>query len=514
MMDHRGTGHGTILKCEKAVNPDPSQVPACAKELEAKYGDLAAFSTTSAAMDVTTFISEHGNDYSTTLYGLGYGTMLVERIMHLDPPQVTGYVLDAVATTSGASLDQFLFMTDTDANFGEVGDAFMAMCTEDPECNAHFKKKGLKASVLQLMANLDKNPKSDCAQVVKMLKTHQEAEPPSFALRILFGRLLMYSRARTLLPPIVHRLLRCEEQDAMVLMQAVTVINFDLDSDDNPDEYTSPMLDNLIMMSEMWESPTPSGKELRARYQDTLMTGYLAYQNVPKYCAFSKEKSPTCNKLNVSNYKGKGIIYERDEYWNKATKIPKQASVLLISSEMDPLMPSKFAEALLKALRGNKKELVTLKYGARGSLGISPSVAGYCGVDIVGSFVKGDGDLSKLNKTCIDDEAWNVTIPSNYKGLFFGTDEPYDGAYNLSTTNELLGTFGLSLSAPGSDDASGESYKSESEDESMTDPMSEDESGESTSDSMSEDESGESMPDSASEDESASDFESGSAQQE
>ncbi|KAJ8578066.1 hypothetical protein ON010_g1143 [Phytophthora cinnamomi] len=91
--------------------------------------------------------------------------------MHLDPPEVTGYVLDAVATTSGAALDQFMFMTDTDANFGEVGDAFMALCADDSECNTHFKKKGLKVSVQELMVKLDKNPNSTCSQVVKMLKT-------------------------------------------------------------------------------------------------------------------------------------------------------------------------------------------------------------------------------------------------------------------------------------------------------------------------------------------------------
>lgn len=86
-MDHRGTGQSTQLKCEKtqaalSTNEiEPSQVPACAQELEEKFGDLAAFSTTSAATNLVAFISEYGNDFSTTLYGVGYGTMWVERVM-------------------------------------------------------------------------------------------------------------------------------------------------------------------------------------------------------------------------------------------------------------------------------------------------------------------------------------------------------------------------------------------------------------------------------------------------
>ncbi|GMG16439.1 unnamed protein product [Phytophthora fragariaefolia] len=81
-MDHRGAGHSTCLKYEKtkptvsnAIDPadlDPEQVPACTKELEAKYGDLAAFSTTSAAMDLAT---DYGNDASMTVYGTGYGSL-------------------------------------------------------------------------------------------------------------------------------------------------------------------------------------------------------------------------------------------------------------------------------------------------------------------------------------------------------------------------------------------------------------------------------------------------------
>ncbi|POM79889.1 Serine protease family S33 [Phytophthora palmivora] len=111
-MDYRGTGRSEKLACQASGSSslsdiDPVDVPECAQELEDKYGDLAAFSATSAAKDLAGFIVDYTNDFSTTIYGVGYGTIWVERIMHLDPPEVTGYVLDSVTTTSGANPDKF-----------------------------------------------------------------------------------------------------------------------------------------------------------------------------------------------------------------------------------------------------------------------------------------------------------------------------------------------------------------------------------------------------------------------
>ena len=94
---------------------DLSEVSACAWELHNKYGDLASFSTTSAAMDILTFISEYKNGASTIVYGLSYGTLVVQRLMHFNPSNVTGYVLDSIVTTTGAPGDR-AYLTSMDAD--------------------------------------------------------------------------------------------------------------------------------------------------------------------------------------------------------------------------------------------------------------------------------------------------------------------------------------------------------------------------------------------------------------
>ncbi|GMF63835.1 unnamed protein product [Phytophthora fragariaefolia] len=93
-MDHRGTGRSTFLDCVAAQvtttgSPngkeiDLEEIGSCAQELENKYGDLSSFSTTSAATDLKTFISKYTNGATTIVYGTSYGTILVERLMHLN----------------------------------------------------------------------------------------------------------------------------------------------------------------------------------------------------------------------------------------------------------------------------------------------------------------------------------------------------------------------------------------------------------------------------------------------
>ncbi|KAL3670325.1 hypothetical protein V7S43_004636 [Phytophthora oleae] len=96
----------------------------------------------------------------------------------------------------------------------------------------------------------------------------------------------------------------------------------------------------------MWESLTPSTSVLKTRFEEASMnTG--------------KEKSATCEQLKLGGYRGNDIVYERDD---KDATIPDQASVLVLSSKLNPLAPHKDAEGLLEAMVGDNKELITFEY--------------------------------------------------------------------------------------------------------------------------------------------------------
>ncbi|EGZ08274.1 hypothetical protein PHYSODRAFT_254050 [Phytophthora sojae] len=156
-VDHRDTGRSNRLNCVAAqamttapplgTDIDPKEVPSCAKDLLFKYGYLSAFSITSAATDISTFISDYTNGANTFVYGVSYDTSWVERLMHLNTPSMNGYILDSVQASSGVPTDKSNYMSTTDRDYGEVGEYFMGLCDRDAECKAHFPSANLSSTV-------------------------------------------------------------------------------------------------------------------------------------------------------------------------------------------------------------------------------------------------------------------------------------------------------------------------------------------------------------------------------
>ncbi|KAL3660365.1 hypothetical protein V7S43_014518 [Phytophthora oleae] len=444
-MDHRGTGRSTLFNCVAAqvtTTGTPwgddliaSEVPTCARDLQFKYGgDFAAFSVTSAATDLTTFISKYTNGASTIVYGVSYGTMLVERLIHLAPPQVVGYVLDSVVSSSGAIP---VYYSDWDKNFGEIGDDFFALCDEDKACKAHFATKKLNETVQDLLNQFDKNPNSTCATLISNVQSKGLDGLPSSSLKFTLGTLLKDTSMRTLIPPLVYRLNRCASKDLNVLKKFVTTLSSNVLGGSSEDEaYVSNILFYLIVFSEMWEIPTPSKSEMKERFINAKVSDDPTYPMDPVYCAFSKEKSTSCEEFGISNYDASPVMYEHDQYWNKSATIPSQASVLLLSGKLDPQAHHKYAEALLRAMDGDKKELISFKYTPHGIISSTQMATGSetCGTKLLVSYVKNGGDLEKMDKSCVAQmPGFNLNIPTNYLQGLMGTDDAYEGIYKPRT---------------------------------------------------------------------------------
>ncbi|CAI5728860.1 unnamed protein product [Peronospora effusa] len=135
--------------------------------------------------------------------------------------------------------------------------------------------------------------------------------------------------------------------------------------------------------------------------------------DVPLYCAFSKEESAVCDKLDVGNYVGNGIVYAVDKYWNTSA--------------------AKFAKHLLKVLDGDKKELITFEDSVHIAMISTHLGQGgeTCGMKLLVSYVTNDGDLERLDKSCVDEmPAFSMTPLLDYQHYFLSTDDVYDGVYN------------------------------------------------------------------------------------
>uniref|UniRef100_A0AAV1TJ83 AB hydrolase-1 domain-containing protein n=1 Tax=Peronospora matthiolae TaxID=2874970 RepID=A0AAV1TJ83_9STRA len=449
-MDHRGTGRSTLLDCVTAQatttgspsgrDIDLSEVAACAQDLKYKFGDLSSFSMTTAATDIATFISKFTNGKDTIVYGVSYGTALVERLMHLKTPTVIGYVLDSVFTTTAASEDNFSFDSKSDRDVGEAADAFLELCIDDDECSRYFKAGSLSTSLRHLIEKFDRQPNSTCAQLVST-EGAQSKDLPSSSLRGTLGGMLADPTWRAFIPPVIYRLTHCTKGDRIVLTQLFASLKSAAEATTQGDVYTSLLQYYLIIFSEMWETPAPSFRVLKKRMKDaTMYAGFTTdtYKTNELFCAFSKEKSPTCDRLQLDNDGSSAIIYERDRYWNKTLVIPRRASVLLMSSKLDPQTPYKYAETLFEGMVGSKKELVAFEYATHSTIMSTPIDGSdeFCGMNLLVLYVKNRGNLDRLDKSCLDKmPALNLTIPPDIRSEYFGTQDVYDGKTKRARTS-------------------------------------------------------------------------------
>lgn len=466
-MDHRGTGRSTLLDCVAAqatTSGSPlggdisvNEVPSCARAIEVKYGgDLAAFSVTSAATDVSTFISQfQGSTGKTFVYGVSYGTTLVERLIHLNTTAIAGYVLDGISTTSGAPVANFEYFSTWDRDYGEVGDYFMTFCDQNAACAARFPGASLASVLRSVLTRFDAAPASTCAALVQ--NVWATGEPASYTVRKALGALLADATTRPLIPALAYRLNRCNTADVGVLTYFFNTSSRSLDAASEDDAFESTLLYYLIVFSELWETPVPSLSEMRRRFTDTAICNGGTIDNVPTYCAFSKEASATCADVNVPAYSASPLVYKRDAFWNKAAVIPPSASVLVLSSKMDPQTIHKYAEYLFAALNGANKALVTFEHATHGTLWTTPmsdSDEPTCGMQLLLSYVKAAGDLSKLDKSCVAQmPPISFAMDDDTLASLLSTADAFDGAFDPALSGPSTG------SASGAATSSGRSYK-------------------------------------------------------
>jgi hypothetical protein len=245
-----------------------------------------------------------------------------------------------------------------------------------------------------------------------------------------------------------------------VLTYLLNALNSESEASED-DAFESTLLYNLIVYSEMWESPEPSEAVMLERYTNYSVTSGGTYGSVAQYCAFSKEDSDVCNELSVGNYNANSITYARDQYWNVAATIPSQASVLLLSSKLDPQTPQKYAEYLHEALNGTAKKLVTFEHATHGTIWTTPisdESSMTCGMELLGSYVSVGGDLTQLDESCVSAmPAINFTVPTYMLYGYMSTADAYEGSYDASLSSSSSTSSSSTSTSDG--DGSSTSYK-------------------------------------------------------
>lgn len=358
--DHRGTGRSARLDCVAAqafADGSPGggaltleEFPSCVADALVEIDNhTEAFSVTSAAHDVDYLVGAfHGEDEQVFLYGASYGTYLVERVLHLQPKLVKGYILDGVVSEAGPDASSRLFFSNWNDNIYAPTHRFFELCARHQEqCPLKLNVEDSSSSsssgdsqdnvLTALLAIYDEidTTDNDCAAGFANLVGSDA--PPSLALRSFLGLVVRDPTFRVLIPSIIMRVQRCTQDDfyelALVMQPLVDYVaeqysatsvpsrpfesvsasiaklaSYIRRSDDTDRrrlssisaKYTSSLFFDgdggaqssqdtllylLIAMSELWSVPSPSEEELAQSYLDGALSQDLT--DVVYYCLLS-----------------------------------------------------------------------------------------------------------------------------------------------------------------------------------------------------------------------------------
>lgn len=219
-LNHRGTGRSNYLECQAAhesttgspvgIQIDFTEMPNCVKDIMFQIDNhTEAFSVTSTAKDVEFLIDRlNAKASEIVLYGAKYGTYWAERLMHLVPKQVRGYILDGVVNEASPTF------TTWSANRKFPEKRFIQICENDTFCSSKLAKLiqqhgNLLAAWRALYDTLDAAPlgKNACADLVRNFTA--KSFKPSHGLRNYLGNMITHQHTRVVVPAILYRLSLC-----------------------------------------------------------------------------------------------------------------------------------------------------------------------------------------------------------------------------------------------------------------------------------------------------------------
>ncbi|DBA05072.1 TPA: hypothetical protein N0F65_000760 [Lagenidium giganteum] len=443
-MDQRGTGRSTKLDClaSQATMPlspggtsvSPTEVTACSTEVATIYGDfLVSFSVTSAALDAVYYMTQFQSGTKITVYGVGLGTIVAERLLLQGVAEVVGYVFDGVAFHTGsADANSVPFRSRADGDYNDVALDFLGRCSKDATCSTKFSNMSVVDTLRSVYSRLDGSSKSDypCRDLIASFATNGDSAPESTTFRKFLASFFEDEDTRSVIPVLIYRMNRCLKKDRLVVgaalaqqQAAMTKLAVEVDT-------KSRLGFDIIQFSELWENPPPTDKDLQATFTNALISPGNVYDQLPRYCAFSGDQSSACSAFPAA---GKTFVYTRDTASSAVPAIPPQASVLVLSSALDAQTPHKYAMAFMDSLEGSAKQLITLPAASHGQLSHVWGLenASLCSMEIIRSYVSAKGSLRGLQTTCVDQlPALSFNVPVDVSRRLLNVTDAYEGDVN------------------------------------------------------------------------------------
>ncbi|CAK4134015.1 unnamed protein product [Aphanomyces euteiches] len=451
-MDHRGTGRSTLLECPEETHSE-DEIVDCLEAIKKRHGRTPSsrqptahqisvgndapkgFSVTSAATDLQLVVeSSLFNSTEVYVYGVSYGTYLVERLMHLAPKQVKGYILDSIQSEQFYTTKSAPYYSNWDRDVYEVVHQFFAYCDADAFCKGKIGPKS-KQTLLQTYLALDA-AQTECFDILyKVAHDGGYAKPSGVVGQTLYNWLTDREK-RGFIPAYIFRLGRCNADDQVWLQQLTYPPAMEI-----PDESPylkgtgySDVVYNNIVFSEIWQS-SPSSPTAQELYEDSvnalLSLGNIVYakNRAQIYCIYKQNADPMCKEYPMYDV---SFTYDHDAYWNHTASIPEGTSVLMFTGALDTATPSKYAHDENATMGGGaKKRLIEFPFANHGVVMNTPDEDNeevHCGVLILDSYLAKRGDVAAIDTSCVDHmeklkfSHWDRDLAFE----LFGSENPYN----------------------------------------------------------------------------------------
>ncbi|DAZ98781.1 TPA: hypothetical protein N0F65_003997 [Lagenidium giganteum] len=455
--DHRGTGRSARLDCGKVVTH--SGYGDCIEKLLAQFDNKAeAFSVTSAAKDVVHLITTFSSKSGTYIYGVSYGTYLTQRVMHLAPKVVRGYILDGVSADRG---HPFTFQAD---DMLPVGKRMSEACESDTFCRSKFSKEiakhgSLHQAFLEIVNGFDTAPNRWVDLLVEAQNKKKEAlgsigvmKTDKVSATIVVKQFLSDFTSgdkRVLIPAYLYRINRCNNDD-VAFLQAFHNSEFSSESELSDDEESSKEDTNEDNYedtddtddAEDAEEPSPVAGRLNVNATKSfLWPDQTSF--VQNYCLVTgRHNEPACQDAAMDDIKHyyrstPAFVYKPDEYSEKVATVPKRVGVLVFNGGLDFSTPWEFGRRQFEDFKTSNKLMVEVKHGAHGNVltPMTPEDYTECGSRILLSSVGYKGNARKVDTSCLKDvpdiQFNNETTAASLLGLglqgdaFEGTVLPF-----------------------------------------------------------------------------------------
>jgi len=397
--DHRGTGRSDFLACtqeqsQQNFSDDDFGDEECLTYLLETWdtSELAQFNVTQAAEDIGQLINHFNPDGDEVyVYGSSYGTYWAQRYLHLYPDQASGVFIDAVCSLTSCYQQNGYFATADIA-----GRELLKLCDDDAFCSN--KIGGDAEAYLQNLYTLLEN--GHCAA----LDLSRED------LQFITGTTVAERPLQALLPAVMYRMTRCNENDLEALSHLFDAYdNGDFEDDESiQDEFQlvslpeSKGLSLNILYSEFWDNNlTPA--DIDAQAQTALFAGD----------GFGKEE------LSQYDLQAQWPIYAIDGF---ASSWPNTTTPMLITNGiLDPITTVESAAELANQYVQPNQQTILIPYAGHETLGASPIADSDedCTANLAIQFFQ--NPQQQLDKSCLD----NLQAPD-----FEGSRENAKAAFN------------------------------------------------------------------------------------